>query len=500
MGAALRFNGIRKHFPGVRALNDVSFEVRAGSVHGLMGENGAGKSTLMKILGGDYQPDAGDVVINGTVRRFAGTRESLLAGVAIVHQELQLVPELTVAENLMLGRFPGRYGRVDFRRMFEYVGTRLAGIGIDVDPRAKVASLSLGQAQMVEISKAVMFDARIIALDEPTSSLSSVESEVLYRLVDRLRAEGRSIIYISHRMDEVFRLCDAATVLRDGGVAAHFTDLAGVGRDTIVRHMVGREISDIWGYRPRPLGAVRLDVRGLSGPRLARPASFGVRAGEILGFFGLVGAGRSELMRLVYGADPAHGGEVRLDGQAVTIRHPRHAIRHGLVLCPEDRKAEGILQGRSVEENINIACRRHFSPLGFWIDRRTEAANADRFIQRLRIRTPHRRQDIVNLSGGNQQKAILSRWLADPEVKVLIVDEPTRGVDVGAKREIYDVLYELADRGMAVVVISSELPEVMGISDRILVMCEGSISAELPREAFSETGILAKALPQRAAA
>lgn len=499
MTSFLEFTNITKSFPGVRALKDLSFAVPAGRVIGLLGENGAGKSTLIKVLGGDYPPDSGEIRISGQVRRFASTRDSIAAGVTVVHQELQLVPELTVAENLMLGRFPARFGVVSFRELFAKVSAVLSDIGINVDPRAKVADLSLGTRQMVEIAKAAIFDASVIALDEPTSSLSAHESEVLFQLVDRLRKAGKVILYVSHRLDEVFRLCDGCVVLRDGKLVAQHDTLEGLTRATLVREMVGRDIQNIWGWRSRQQGPVRLSASGVSGPRLKGPVSFEVRAGEILGFFGLVGAGRSELARILYGVDKRHSGELKLDGQPVRIHHPRQAVRAGLVLCPEDRKADGILQGRSVEENITISSRRHFSPLGI-LNLRKEADTADTFIQRLGVRTPSRHQAIEHLSGGNQQKVILTRWLAERGVKVFIIDEPTRGIDVGAKSDIYEVLYGLAEQGIALIVISSELPEVMGISDRIIVMCGGRIAAEFERPDFSEEKILAAALPDRSVA
>ena len=491
MTSALQIDGVTKSFPGVKALKGVSFGVPAGTVHGLLGENGAGKSTLIKILGGDYRADEGTITLGGTPFRPATVRDAMTAGVAVVHQELQLVPELTVAENLTLGRFPHRAGLVSFKAMRSVAATALAQVGGGIDPRTKVAHLSLGHRQMVEIAKAVMFDARVIALDEPTSSLSANESEVLFRLIDALRRQGKIILYVSHRLDEVFRLCDGATVLRDGRVAAHLETMQGVTRDTIVRHMVGREIQDIWGWRGRAIGPEALAVRDLSGTRLKHPASFSVRKGEILGFFGLVGAGRSELFRLVAGVDHRHSGAVMLGGTPVA-GSPKGAIRLGLVMCPEDRKHEGIVQGRSVAENIVISTRRHFSPFGL-INGRREAAVADDFIAKLRVRTPDRRQDIVNLSGGNQQKTILARWLAEPQLEVLLVDEPTRGIDVGAKAEIYALLGRLAAEGRAILVVSSELPELMHLCDRILVLSRGRLAGELARPGFSEERILSLA-------
>ncbi|MEB2846559.1 L-arabinose ABC transporter ATP-binding protein AraG [Neorhizobium sp. BT27B] len=495
----LKFDSISKGYPGVQALSGISFEVEKGAVHGLMGENGAGKSTLIRILSGDQHADTGSISIDGQIQAFGSVRDAFRAGVIVIHQELQLVPELTVAENLWLGRFPGKAGVIDTRTLMRTVKDRLEDIGIDVDPGAKVSSLSIGARQMIEIAKAVMLEARVIALDEPTSSLSSRESEVLFALIEKLKAKGTIILYVSHRLEEIFRLCDSLTVLRDGKAVAHHPRIAETSRDQIIAEMVGREISNIWGWRERPLGAPRLDVANLSGPKLATPISFSVRQGEILGFFGLIGAGRSEMARLLYGADNRHRGIVNIDGVAVAPGNPKASINAGMVLCPEDRKFEGIIQGRSIEENIAVSSRRHFSPFGI-LSLKKEAEVADRFIAKLRVRTPSRKQDIINLSGGNQQKVILGRWLSEQGVKVLVIDEPTRGIDVGAKSEIYEILYELAASGMAIIVISSELPEVMGISDRIIVMCQGRVAADIGREDFDERRILTAALPDKNAA
>lgn len=492
----LEFSSISKAYPGVQALSDVSFGVEKGAVHGLMGENGAGKSTLIRILSGDQHANLGDISIDGEIQKYTSTRDAFHAGVIVIHQELQLVPELTVAENLRLGRFPANAGVIQARQMFAEVGEKLKSAGIDIDPRRKVKTLSIGERQMVEIAKAIMLDARVIALDEPTSSLSSRESEILFALIERLRADGKVILYISHRLDEVFRLCDSLTVLRDGKLAAHHPSLRDVTREQVVAEMVGREISNVWGWRARPLGEVRLKAEGITGEKLPVPASFEARAGEIVGFFGLIGAGRSELMRLVYGADARRDGAVTIDGRQVEIDDPRQAIRAGIVLCSEDRKHDGIIQGRSLEENINISSRRHHTRFGI-LNPGKEIEVAETFLKKLKVRTPSRKQDIVNLSGGNQQKVILGRWLSEQGIRVLIVDEPTRGIDVGAKSEIYEILYQLAEDGMAIIVVSSELPEVMGICDRILVMCGGRISAYLDRDQFSERAILAAALPDK---
>jgi L-arabinose transport system ATP-binding protein len=497
--AFLEFNSISKGYPGVQALKDVSFSVEKGAVHGLMGENGAGKSTLIRVLSGDQHADTGTIVIGGAEQKYASVRDAFHAGVIVIHQELQLVPELTVAENLWLGRFPASGGVINGGTLVDTVRKRLDEIGIDVDPNAKVSSLSIGARQMVEIAKAVMVEARVIALDEPTSSLSSRESAILFDLIGKLKAKGTIILYVSHRLDEIFRLCDSMSVLRDGKLAAHHPDVADITREQVIAEMVGREISNIWGWRARPLGDVRLDVSELSGRKLPKPISFSVRRGEILGFFGLIGAGRSEMARLLYGADHRHTGSVMIDGVTVAPSNPQAAIRAGMVLCPEDRKLDGIIQGRSIEENIAISSRRHFSPFGV-LNLKKEGALAERFIAKLKVRTPSRRQDIINLSGGNQQKVILGRWLSEQGIKVLVIDEPTRGIDVGAKSEIYEILYDLAADGMAIVMISSELPEVMGVADRIIVMCDGRVASAVERQDFNERAILTAALPDKAAA
>jgi L-arabinose transport system ATP-binding protein len=495
MPAKLRFHQISKFFPGVQALDRVSFEVLAGQVHALIGENGAGKSTLLKILAGEYKPDGGEFLIEGQTQHFASAADAIAAGVAIIHQELQYVPDLSVAENLMLGHLPHTAGFVRTGEAIRFVRERLRAMGVSLNPQARLRRLSVAQRQMAEICKALLRNAEIIALDEPTSSLSYRETQILFGLVKELKFDGKTLIYVSHRLDEIFELCDSCTIFRDGRVVASHASLEGVSREALVRQMVGREISDIYDYRRRPLGDTRLSVKGVAGRKLPRPVSFSARSGEIVGFFGLVGAGRSELMRLIYGADKKRSGEILLDGERLKIRSAGDAIRSGIVLCPEDRKEDGIVAIRSVSENINISCRRHSLRWGLFCDSRQEAETADTYIRKLRIRTPNRRQIIRFLSGGNQQKTILARWLAEPQLKVVIMDEPTRGIDVGAKNEIYQIIYQLAEQGCAVVIVSSELPEVLGVSDRIVVMRQGQISGELLREEADEEKILHLALP-----
>jgi L-arabinose transport system ATP-binding protein len=490
MSAYLEFDQVSKHFPGVTALGGVSFAAHAGAVHGLLGENGAGKSTLLKILGGQYRPDGGRLLLGGREQHFGSASDAIGAGIAVIHQELQYVPELTVAENVLLGRLPTRFGIVDKAGANRLVSERLANIGVDLDPQARLADLSIAQRQMVEICKAVMQDAQVIAFDEPTSSLSHRETEILFRLVRDLRADGRTLIYISHRLEELYALCDSCTIFRDGRKVATHPVMADVPRERLISDMVGRELSDIYDYRTRDLGPERLSVKGM-----APGCDFSVRAGEVLGFFGLVGAGRSELMRQVYGADQRAAGSVILDGASVDQRGPSAAIAAGIVLCPEDRKEQGILAQASVAENINISVRRLGLLGGVFLRHQREAALADEFIARLRIKTPNREQEIRLLSGGNQQKVILARWLAEPGLKVLILDEPTRGIDVGAKNDIYRIIHEVAERGCCVIVVSSELPEVLGIADRVIVMRDGRIAGQLARAEASETAVLSLALP-----
>lgn len=493
-GSYLRFDGITKTFPGVKALAEVSFGVREGSVHALMGENGAGKSTVLKVLSGLYTPDGGRLLIGGVEGRFASTAAALRAGVAVIYQELHLVPELSVAENLYLGHLPNNGGWVDRSQLRDNATKYLRMLGEVIDPWAKLGSLPIGQRQMVEIAKALTRDAKIIAFDEPTSSLSSRETERLFEVMRMLKTQKRAILYVSHRMDEIEAVCDAATVLRDGRHVETFQSLQGVGRDVLVQRMVGRKIEDVFHYTPRPHGPVAMDVKQLTGPGLREPVSFAVRKGEILGFFGLVGAGRTELLKLLYGATRATAGSISLNDESIRIRQPNDAIRHGIVLCPEDRKKEGIIPIASVMENLNLVARRRFSAMRFFIRDSAERQHASAEVARLAVKTPSLHQPIQLLSGGNQQKVILARWLG-ADVKVVLFDEPTRGIDVGAKSEIYSIIYRLAERGVAVIVVSSELPEVLGICDRICVMRQGAISGYLNRNEATQERVLALALP-----
>ncbi len=494
MNEYLQFNNICKSFPGVKALDQVSFGATEGSVHALLGENGAGKSTLLKILSGAYTPTSGQLSIDGQSKVFANTTDALKAGISVIYQELQLVPDMSVAENLFIGRYPTRNGLIDKPKMIEESRKLLARLGEDIDPRVKLGSLPIGQRQMVEIAKAIGRDAKIIAFDEPTSSLSSREVEKLFNVVEELKKQGKVVLYVTHRLDEVFALCDTITVLRDGQ-HVQTLPLMNVTRDMIVSLMVGREITDIYGYQPREVGEDVLIVKNIAGPGLAEPISFSVKKGEVVGFFGLVGAGRSELMKLVYSAVKRTSGTVSVLPGGVIREGISASIRAGLVFCSEDRKKEGVIAIRSVTENVNISGRRHFNKWKVLIDPKKEVENVKHYVERMSIRTPSITQLVGNLSGGNQQKALLARWLCE-NIKTIILDEPTRGIDVGAKREIYDIIFELANTGIGVVIVSSELPEVLGICDRIIVMCDGRVEAEISRENATQELILHHALPK----
>jgi len=489
----LEFNKISKHFPGVKALSDISFRANGGSIHALMGENGAGKSTLLKTLSGLHQPTSGNLVIDGEEVTFASTSDALDRGVAIIYQELNLVPELSVAENIFLGQLPTKQGRVDRETLYRNAREQLSRLGEDFDPSLPLKNFSIGQWQMVEIAKALSRNAHIIAFDEPTSSLSQREIESLFKVIRELRDEGKVILYVSHRMEEIFALCDAITIFKDGTHVQTFDDMSVLTHDRLVELMVGREINDIYGYRPRSHGEIGLQVKALLGPGVTAPISFEIRQGEILGLFGLVGAGRTELTRLIFGAEKSTVGEVWVNGEKVTIKTPVDAIQAGITLCPEDRKADGIVPILSVQENTNISARPWHLKLGGLIDNQWERSNARVQSDALNVKTPSMEQLIGNLSGGNQQKVILGRWLST-DMKVILLDEPTRGIDVGAKSEIYDLIFKLAENGVTVLVISSDLPEVLGISDRLLVMKEGHITGELSRDQFNEQTALRLAM------
>lgn len=489
----LEFKQVCKSFPGVKALSDMSFRVKEGSIHALMGENGAGKSTLLKILSGIHQPTSGVLFINGKETKFTTTTDALENGVAIIYQELNLIPELSVAENIFLGQLPTKNGCVDHALLHHEASDQLTWLGEDIDPSVPLKTLSIGQCQMVEIAKALSRNAKIIAFDEPTSSLSQREIVNLFKVIRELRERGKVILYVSHRMEEIFELCDSLTIFKDGAHIETFEDLKLLSHERLVKLMVGRELNDIYNYKARQYGEVGLEVKNVFAPSLKQPLSFSVQQGEILGLFGLVGAGRSELARLLFGADKMQSGEIFVNGQLVKVKSPIDAIKAGITYCPEDRKAEGIVPILSVTENTNISARPNNLKFSGVINEAWESKNVNQQIKDLNVKTPSVNQLIGNLSGGNQQKIILGRWLS-ADMKVLILDEPTRGIDIGAKSEIYDLILKLAARGITILVISSDLPEVLGISDRVLVMKEGNITGELERSAFSEEAALSLAM------
>lgn len=471
----------------------MSFDVRSGSVHALCGENGAGKSTLLKILSGAYAADAGMVVVAGTPVAFRSPHHALRSGIAVIYQELHLVPEMTVAENIFLGHTPNRGGIIDRAEMDRRARSLLREVGVDADPSTRTGRLSIAHRQMVEIAKALSHDAFVIAFDEPTSSLSAREVDALFAIIARLKATGRAIVYVSHRMEEILTICDAATVLRDGRLVETYSTLGEVDANTLISRMVGRSIEDIYGYTERSFGEVVLEVDGLTGIGLREPCSLRVTGGEIVGLFGLVGAGRTELLKAIYAVSRSTGA-VRVCGQSAKRRSPQDAIRAGLAFCPEDRKKEGIFPIASVMENMNVSSRRRFSRLGFLIDSAREWANAAEQVELLSIRTPSLKQPVQLLSGGNQQKVILGRLLSE-RARVLMLDEPTRGIDVGAKREIYGIVHDLARKGIGILLSTSELLEALGMCDRVLVMRQGRIVADVPRKNATEKMLLELALP-----
>ncbi len=489
----LSIHSVHKHFPGVQALSDISLELDAGKVHALVGENGAGKSTLLKILSGVYRPDRGWVEIEGERREFLTPNDAIAAGVAIIYQELHLVPDLSVAENLLLGRLPTKRGVIRKKAMEAEASRLLCMFEENISPWERLGKLPISQRQMIEIAKALARNARIIAFDEPTSSLTEKETKKLFSVIRELKSQGKCVIYVSHRLQEIFEVCDTVTVFRDGKLIQTWEDIGKTNTDEIVNRMVGRSIRDIYRYTPRPAGEPALEVENVMGPGLSSPLRFSVAKGEVVGLFGLIGAGRTELLKLIYGATRLRSGTIKVCGVPCVVRSPRMALRKGIAFCPEDRKKEGIIGIRSVLENINISSARILSPFGI-LNMVREVKNAQGFVDKLSIKTPTLSQRAENLSGGNQQKVILARLLSE-HVKVLLFDEPTRGIDVGAKSEVYSIIMDLAARGFGILLVSSDLPEILGISDRILVMREGSITASLSRAEATEEGIMKRALP-----
>jgi rhamnose transport system ATP-binding protein len=491
MTTLLQLEGITKTFPGVKALQDVRFAIDAGEVHALLGENGAGKSTLIKIVSGVYQPDAGVITMGDKPVTFGSPSEAQGHGIATMYQELSLYPELTVAENIFMGHAPrrkaGPFGVLDWRTMNARAREILDSLEIhDLDVRRKVGTLNVGNRQRVEIAKALSINARILIMDEPTAALTEADVNRLFDIVRKLKERDVGIIYISHRLQEVFELADRVTVLRDG----HYVDtrqVAETSEDALIRMMVGRTINDLFPKLPAEVGANVLEVRDLQRPPQTLGVSLHVRSGEIVGLAGLVGSGRSELAQAVFGILRPDSGEILLDGKPVVIRNPGQAMRLGIAYVPEDRGTQGLVRQMRIRENLSMAVLRDMVRGGF-VDRGAEKKLALETIKQLSIRATSGEMVVNKLSGGNQQKVVVGKWLAS-KPRLLIVDEPTRGVDVGAKAEIHRLMSELAQQGLAILMISSELPEVLGMSDRVLVMRQGRLVAEFDRAAATQEAV-----------
>ncbi|MDQ7093139.1 sugar ABC transporter ATP-binding protein [Desulfosporosinus sp. PR] len=492
MSELLVMEGISKSFSGVTVLDNVQFSLRQGEVHALMGENGAGKSTLMKILAGIYSKDAGSVRIAGSESAATSPKIAQQLGVAIIHQELNMIPDLSVRENMFLGRELkwGHTGFLNRTQMRAEAENYLKQLGMDLNPEGLVGELSVGQQQMVEIAKALSMNARILVLDEPTAALTKREIEKLFQIIEALKAQGVGMIYISHRMEEIFQISDRITVLRDGRYIGT-REAKDTTLDELVQMMVGREIKERFPQVEREIGEELLRVEGLVQEGKLYDINLSVKAGEILGIAGLMGAGRSELAKALFGVEKYQQGKIFIKGQDVNLRNPKEAIKAGLALITEDRKGEGLVPDLSVRENLTLPNLRALSSFGF-ISHRLEGDFVKESIAKLKVKVHSSEQEVRSLSGGNQQKVVIGKWLAT-RPKVLILDEPTRGVDIGAKREIYDLMNQLVQTGAAIIMISSELPEVLGMSDRILVMHEGRITGEFSRENATQERIMVAA-------
>ncbi len=489
----LRMEGISKSFPGVQALNDVHLDVQGGTVHALMGENGAGKSTLMKVLIGMYQADSGTISLGGEAVQIPDTATALRLGISMIHQELSPVPEMTVAENIYLGREPiNRIGLIDKRKMVADTRALLDRLELPINPRAVMRRLSIAQTQMVEIAKAISYDSRLIIMDEPTSAIAEREVEHLHRIIKHLRGTGVAIIYITHKMDEVFKISDHVTVFRDGKHVATLP-AAELDRQKLITLMVGRELTHMFPKEHAEIGETVLSVRGLMRRGVLHDITFDLKRGEILGLAGLMGAGRTEVLEAIFGITPIDGGTIEIVGRKRKIQTPADAISNGLALLTEDRKLTGIMGVLSVRDNMTIASLPRFSPGGILRMRQlNRASQAQR--EALAIKTPSIHQLVKLLSGGNQQKVLVARWLlTTPEI--LMIDEPTRGIDVGAKAEIHRLMSQLAGQGKAILMVSSEMPEILGMSDRVLVMSEGRLTAEFSREEATQERIMQAAAP-----
>lgn len=482
---------IIKSFNGVEVLHGIDFSLRAGTVHALMGENGAGKSTLMKVLAGVHKCDDGEIWLKGKKTEIQSPRHAQELGIAMIHQELSPVPEMTVAENIFLGREPRKGLFVDYKKMYADTEKLLGEMKVRVSPRAKIGRLKVADQQLIEISKAISLNADIIVMDEPTSAITDQEVEILFKTIADLKKKGTGIIYISHKMDEIFRIADDITVLRDGTYVNSW-EAKDIDNNTLIKNMVGRELNEIFPKIKVPAKNVVMEIRHFTKENQFEDISFLVREGEILGIAGLIGAGRTELMNAIFGLEKPDSGEVFFEGKKVEIRRPSDAIRHGIAYVTEDRKNEGLVLEMGVGQNITIASMKTLSS-GMFIKRQEEKKTIDDQIRALRIKVHSPRQLVGKLSGGNQQKVVLAKWMMK-NPKLLILDEPTRGIDIGAKSEIYKLMGEFVEKGNSIIMISSEMPEAMGMSDRILVLSNGRLSGELSREEFAQEDIMKMAV------
>ncbi|AYH41409.1 D-xylose ABC transporter ATP-binding protein [Christensenella minuta] len=492
METILEMKKITKIFPGVRALDEVDFDLRKGEIHALIGENGAGKSTLMKALLGMYEIDGGEIWFKGEKVNFKGPNDALHAGISMIHQEISLVQTMSAAENIWMGR-TGRFtkmGIIDHKRLMRETRELCARLGIQIDPAAVVETLSVANMQLVELVRAVSYNADVIVMDEPTSALTDAEIELLYKIVRDLAVKGTSIIFISHKLEEIFEICDRVTIMRDGQYI-DCRDTTDIGHDELIKLIAGREINNIYTKDRFEKGDVALEVKNLSSTGTFRNVSFAVRKGEILGFCGLMGAGRSEIMRAVFGIDPYDSGEVLIRGKKAAIKSPQDAIKNGIGMVTEDRLRQGAIHSLDIKTNMSLPFLPQLSKMGFVYNAK-EKEQCERMAQKMSVNMVSFANNIGSLSGGNQQKVIIGRWLLmDPDI--LILDEPTRGIDVGAKSEIYKIMNDLAKQGMAIIMVSSEMPEILGMSDRIAVVREGEIVCVMENEGLEQQTLLAHA-------
>ncbi|MFD0714586.1 sugar ABC transporter ATP-binding protein [Paenibacillus sp. GCM10027626] len=495
--ALVELRGITKYFNGVKAVRNINLKLRGGTVHVLMGENGAGKSTTMKILTGIYKPDQGSILINGQEVHFHSPKAALEHGISMIHQELSPVLEMSIAENVFLGREPVYSGTpfINYGRMYRETKKMFEDLELDINPKRKMKELSISETQMVEIVKAVSYNSNIIIMDEPTSSLADKEVEQLFKIIRKLRKDGKGIIYISHKMDEIFTISDDITVFRDGEyISTHAANE--LTQAVLIKNMVGRELTEVFPQRKKAVAdETVLEVNGFTAKGLFQNISFQLKKGEILGLTGLMGAGRTELVKALFGMIPFNSGTIKVNNQAVAIKEPKDAIKQGIALVTEDRKGEGLVLPMSVKANITLPTLNKVSS-GSFVKRGAENKVVDEMITTLRIKTHNKQQLTETLSGGNQQKIVLAKWLlTNPQI--LILDEPTRGIDIGAKSEIYKLMDDLTQQGYSIIMISSEMPEVLGMSDRIIVLCEGRITGELTAAEATQEKIMQLATPDK---